>query len=226
MRPAGDVIELEGASRVYPGAAPVWALKPVTLEISAGDYIAVTGPSGSGKTTLLNLLGLLDSPTGGRYRIGGQDASQLAEGERTALRGSAIGFVFQQFHLLPLRSALENVMLALLYTQVPRRQRCAPSVEALTRVGLRHRLHSLPRTMSGGEQQRVAIARAIVKRPRLLLCDEPTGNLDTRSSEAILQLLDELHGEGHTLVVVTHNPAVAERARRRVEIVDGIAAER
>jgi putative ABC transport system ATP-binding protein len=219
-------VELCGVARVYAGTPPVEALKPCHLEIRTGDYVAIMGPSGSGKTTLLNLLGLLDSPTSGRYLVDGRDVAGLRERELTALRGDAIGFVFQAFHLLPLRSAVENVTLAMLYTGVPRRERWEPAADALVQVGLGHRIHSLPQTMSGGEQQRVAIARAIVKRPRLLLCDEPTGNLDTESSASILRLIDELHRDGHTVIVVTHNPAVAEHAVRQIEMVDGVATER
>jgi putative ABC transport system ATP-binding protein len=219
------LVQLDGLARVYSGPPPVEALKPCDLKITAGDFVAVTGPSGSGKTTLLNLLGLLDSPTTGRYRLDGRDVSHLSERQRTSVRGDAIGFVFQAFHLLPLRSAIENVMLSLLYTNVPKRERWRRSQHALVRVGLGHRIDSLSRTMSGGEQQRVAIARAIVKRPRLLLCDEPTGNLDSDNSSAILELLDEVHADGHTIVVITHNPAVAARSARRIELHDGILAE-
>lgn len=215
------LIELDAVARVYPGPPPLEALKPCDLAVAAGDFVAVTGASGSGKTTLLNLLGLLDSPTSGRYRLDGHDVSDLSERERTAARGEAIGFVFQAFHLMPLRSAVENVMLALLYTSTPKTERRRRSRDALIRVGLGHRVESLPRTMSGGEQQRVAIARAIVKRPRLLLCDEPTGNLDSDSANTVLDLLDEVHADGHTILVITHNPAVAERAESMIRLRDG-----
>jgi putative ABC transport system ATP-binding protein len=219
------LVQLEEVGRRYPGTPPVDALRPCRLDIWDGDYLAVTGPSGSGKTTLLNLLGLLDAPTSGQHLLDGSDVAALSERERTALRGEAIGFVFQAFHLMPFRSAIENVMASLLYTRHPREDRWLASARALERVGLAHRVDSLPRTLSGGEQQRVAIARAIAKRPRLILCDEPTGNLDSTSSESILRLLDELHAAGHTVVVITHNPVVAARALRQIEIIDGVLSE-
>jgi putative ABC transport system ATP-binding protein len=224
-RAVDPLVRLEGIGRRYPGTPPVEALRPCRLDVWDGDYLAVTGPSGSGKTTLLNLLGLLDGPTCGRHLLEGIDVAALSERERTAVRGETIGFVFQAFHLMPFRSAVENVMAALLYTDHPREDRRPASRRALERVGLGHRVDSLPRTLSGGEQQRVAIARAIVKRPRLVLCDEPTGNLDSASSDAILELLDGLHAAGHTIVVITHNPVVAARALRQVEIVDGVLSE-
>ena len=190
------VIELRGAARTYPGPPPVPALRPADLVIGAGDYVAVTGPSGSGKSTLLHLLGLLDAPTQGSYLLDGLDTSALGDRDRSALRGSRIGFVFQSFHLLPYRTALENVLLAQLYNQTPRGGRVRAAVDALDAVGLGHRLDALPTTLSGGEGQRVAIARALVNRPSLLLCDEPTGNLDSRNAAAIMDLLDQLNEAG------------------------------
>jgi putative ABC transport system ATP-binding protein len=220
------VIELRGVARSYPGPPPVTALRPADLVIEAGDYVAVTGPSGSGKSTLLHLLGLLDAPTRGRYRLDGLDTSTLSDGDRSALRGARIGFVFQAFHLLPYRTALENVLLAELYNQAPRAGRFQAAADALDGVGLGHRLDALPTTLSGGECQRVAIARALVNRPSLLLCDEPTGNLDSRNAAALMDLLDQLNTAGFTIVVITHDQAVAAHAGRMITISDGTLSER
>jgi putative ABC transport system ATP-binding protein len=220
------VIELDGLARTYPGPPPVPALRPADLVIEAGDYVAVTGPSGSGKSTLLHLLGLLDAPTGGRYLLDGVDTSALGDKDRSALRGRRIGVVFQAFHLLPYRTALENVLLAQLYNNTPRAARLQAAIEALDAVGLGHRLDALPTTLSGGESQRVAIARALVNTPSLLLCDEPTGNLDSANAAAVMGLLDELNAAGYTIVVITHDPAVAAHARRTVAISDGVLSER
>ncbi|SHN22576.1 ABC transporter ATP-binding protein [Actinacidiphila paucisporea] len=215
------IVELRGIGKSYQTTPVVHALQPVDLTIEAGDWLAVVGPSGSGKSTLLNLLGLLDRPTQGRYVFAGVDVSTLGERERTALRGRRIGFVFQQFHLLPHRTAVENVALALLYTTPSAGQRTTAAVQALRRVGLGHRLHALPSTMSGGERQRVAIARALVGAPDLVLCDEPTGNLDSANAHAVLDVLNDLNADGVTLIVITHDPDVAARARSRVHIRDG-----
>jgi putative ABC transport system ATP-binding protein len=220
------VIELRGLARTYPGPPPVPALRPADLVIEAGDYVAVTGPSGSGKSTLLHLLGLLDSPTAGGYLLDGLDTSALGDRDRSALRGSRIGFVFQAFHLLPYRTALENVLLAELYNQTPRGARVRAAVDALDSVRLGHRLEALPTTLSGGECQRVAIARALVNRPSLLLCDEPTGNLDSRNAAALMALLDQLNAAGFTIVVITHDVDVAAHAGRTITISDGILSER
>jgi putative ABC transport system ATP-binding protein len=222
----GPVIELRAVARTYPGPPPVPALRPANLVINAGDYVAVTGPSGSGKSTLLHVLGLLDAPTAGTYLLDGLATSALGDRDRSALRGSRIGFVFQAFHLLPYRTALENVLLAELYNQTPRGQRLDRAVEALRGVGLGHRLDALPTTLSGGECQRVAIARALVNRPSLLLCDEPTGNLDSRNAATVMELLDELNAAGFTIVVITHDGNVASHARRAIAISDGMLSER
>jgi putative ABC transport system ATP-binding protein len=222
----GPVIELSGLARTYPGSPPVPALRPADLVIAEGGYVAVTGPSGSGKSTLLHLLGLLDVPTSGSYFLDGLDTSALGDKDRSALRGRRIGFVFQAFHLLPYRTALENVLLAELYNQTPRTARLDAAVGALNAVGLGHRLDSLPTTMSGGECQRVAIARALVNRPSLLLCDEPTGNLDSQNAAALMALLDELNADGFTVMVITHDAAVAAHARRMIAISDGVLSER
>jgi putative ABC transport system ATP-binding protein len=220
------VIELQGLARTYPGSPPVAALHPADLVIEAGGYVAVTGPSGSGKSTLLHLLGLLDSPTAGRYLLDGLDTSTLNDRDRSALRGRRIGFVFQAFHLLPYRTALENVLLAELYNQTPRGDRVQAAVDAIDAVGLGHRLDALPTTLSGGECQRVAIARALVNRPSLLLCDEPTGNLDSRNAAALMELLDQLNAAAFTIVVITHDGKVASHVGRMIAISDGVLSQR
>jgi putative ABC transport system ATP-binding protein len=223
---SAPVIELRGLARTYPGPPPVPALRPADLVIEAGDYVSVTGPSGSGKSTLLHLLGLLDTPTEGSYLLDGLDTSALNDRDRSALRGSRIGIVFQAFHLLPYRTAVENVLVAQLYNQTPRGGRFRAAADALGAVGMAHRLDALPTTLSGGESQRVAIARALVNRPSLLLCDEPTGNLDSRNAAALMDLLDELNQAGFTIVVITHDAGVAAHAGRSVAISDGILSER
>jgi putative ABC transport system ATP-binding protein len=219
------VIAMRGVGLTYPGPPPVAALHPADLTVGQGQYVTVVGPSGSGKSTFLNVAGLLDRPTEGVFELDAIDVGRLRERERTALRGARIGFVFQSFHLLAFRTATENVALAQLYSGVPRAHRLAAARVALERVGLAHRADALPATMSGGERQRVAIARAIVHRPSLLLCDEPTGNLDTTTALAVLELLDQLHGDGMTLIVITHDPNVAVRGQRTVTIRDGYLYE-
>ena len=225
VRMFGPVIELRGLACAYPGPPPVPALRPADLVIEAGDYVAVTGPSGSGKSTLQHLLGLLDTPTQGSYLLDGLDTSALGDRDRSALRGRRIGFVFQAFHLLPYRTALENVLLAELYNQTPRDARVQAAVDALDAVRLGHRLDALPTTLSGGECQRVAIARALVNRPSLLLCDEPTGNLDSRNAATLMELLDQLNAAGFTIVVITHDASVAAHAGRTIAISDGVLSE-
>jgi putative ABC transport system ATP-binding protein len=216
---------LEGVTKSYRrGATEVRALDGVDLEVRRGDWLAITGPSGSGKSTILHLLGLLDRPTTGRVLFEGRDATALPDAEASRLRGRTIGFVFQDFHLLPEETALRNVMLPLLYAGAPRARERAR--EALDAVGLASREEHRPGELSGGEQQRVAIARALVKEPLVVLADEPTGNLDSATGERILETLGELHRRGIALVVVTHEPAVAARATRRVEVRDGRIAGR
>ncbi|MEW2161162.1 ABC transporter ATP-binding protein [Streptomyces sp. NPDC007189] len=219
------VITLRQTALTYPGPPPVAALLPCDLSVHQGDFVTVVGPSGSGKSTFLNIVGLLDSPTDGRYLLDGIDTGRLDDPARSALRGRRVGFVFQAFHLLPHRSALENVQLALVYQRVSRSERAGRAREALQRVGLGHRLHALPTTLSGGERQRVAIARALVGRPSLLLCDEPTGNLDTATAAQVLDLLEELNAGGVTVVVITHDPVVARRGTRTLHIRDGVLSE-
>ncbi|MFJ2746236.1 ABC transporter ATP-binding protein [Streptomyces sp. NPDC087440] len=223
--PSKWAVELSGCARTYPGVPPVEALRPANLSVAHGDYIAVVGPSGSGKSTLLNLLGLLDRPTAGTYQLAGHNTADLSERERTAIRGHRIGFVFQSFHLLPHRTALENVALAQLYVTPRRAARSAAASAALQQVSLTHRQHALPTVLSGGERQRVAIARALVNTPDLLLCDEPTGNLDSTNAASVMDLLEELNATGVTVIVITHDPAVAARAHRSVTILDGHLTE-
>lgn len=215
------LIQLLDVGRVYPGPPPVTALRSVTLRIARGDYVAVTGPSGSGKSTLLHVLGLLDTPTSGRYVLDSVDAGGLAEKDLAAIRGRQIGFVFQSFYLLPFRTAQENVALAQLYTGVPRSRRLARAREALDAVGLAHRGEVLPSMLSGGERQRVAVARALANDPSLLLFDEPTGNLDSTNTGIVLDLVERLHARGYTIVVITHDASVAARAGRVITIRDG-----
>ncbi|MEV1289588.1 ABC transporter ATP-binding protein [Micromonospora sp. NPDC049679] len=219
------VIRFEGVALTYPGPPPVHALRPCDLTVHRGEFVTVVGPSGSGKSTLLNVAGLLDRPSQGRYELDGIDTRRLRDRERAALRGQRIGFIFQSFHLLTNRTAEENVALSMLYNPVPRAERRARARDALRRVGLEHRMEALPRTMSGGERQRVAVARALVNRPSLLLCDEPTGALDTATADGVLETLDQLHAGGITVVVITHNVAVAGRGGRTIAMSDGVLRE-
>jgi len=219
------VVELGGVSRTFDRDPPVYALRDVDLTIWPGEWLAIVGPSGSGKSTLLNVLGLLDRQTGGTYRFDGVDANALDDLARAGLRGRRIGFIFQAFHLLPHRSVLENVMLAELYMGAPRRGRRQRALDALERVGLGDRAEFLPTRLSGGQRQRAAIARSLMGEPSLLLCDEPTGNLDTKSAANVLDILGQLSRDGLTLVVITHDEHVAARADRRVRIVDGTLGE-
>lgn len=217
------MIRLEAVSKIYgSGEIEVRALDGLTVNIDAGDLVAVTGPSGSGKSTLLNLLGCLDRPTTGNYSLADRDVSQLDDDDLAAVRNRFIGFVFQSFNLLPRKTALDNVALPLVYANVPRDERLERAREQLEQVGLGDRTHHLPTQLSGGQNQRVAIARALVTRPKLILADEPTGNLDTHSSEEIMNVLIGLRAQGDlTVVIVTHDPTVAERCARRIQIVDG-----
>jgi ABC-type lipoprotein export system ATPase subunit len=224
-RDDGPVVQLTGVSRTFGGGAPVHALRGVDLTIWPGEWLAVVGPSGSGKSTLLNILGLLDRQTFGTYRFEGVDVNVLDDLGRAGLRGRRMGFVFQAFHLLPHRSVLENVMLAELYVGAPRRGRRERALTALDRVGLTDRAGFLPTRLSGGQRQRAAIARALIGEPSLLLCDEPTGNLDSHSADSVLNVFAQLSLEGLTLVVITHDEHVASRAHRRVRIVDGVLGE-
>lgn len=216
------IVRLEGASRTYrSGPVAVEALKPVTLSIDPGEYVAVTGPSGSGKSTLLHVLGCLDRPSAGRYLLEGKDVTALPDRELAAVRNRLIGFVFQRFHLLRDETALRNVELPLLYAGLPRSERRRRAEAALDAVGLGPRVGHRPGQLSGGEQQRVALARALVKDPRLLLADEPTGNLDSAAGRHVLDLVDGLHAKGVTVILITHDAAIAEHASRRLTIHDG-----
>ncbi len=219
------LIELRDLTRSFPGPPEVQALKAVNLVIDRGDYVSITGPSGSGKSTMLNILGLLDRPTVGEYRIDGVVTGTLSEDERAAVRAQRIGFVFQAFHLMPRRTVLDNVLMPMLYSGIPRAEREDRARATLARVGLAHRVGFLPTTLSGGERQRVAVARAVVSRPSILLADEPTGNLDQRTSGEVMELFDELRSDGLTLIVITHDPGVAARAERQVRITDGRVTE-
>jgi putative ABC transport system ATP-binding protein len=221
VEPGTALLSLSGLGLRYPGTPPVAALEAVDLEVLRNEYLAIMGPSGSGKSSLLSVLGLLVAYTSGSYQVDGQDSSRLSATELTALRANAIGFVFQDFLLIKSRTALENVALSGLYRGVHRRDRLSEARDMLRRVGLGHRIDATPATLSGGERQRVAIARALVGHPALLLCDEPTGSLDSASTAQVLDLLDELHREGQTIVVVTHEPDVATRADRCVHMLDG-----
>ena len=222
---ASGVIELTGLSRTFGADPPVLALRGVDLTVAPGEWVAIVGPSGSGKSTLLNVVGLLDRQTAGTYRFEGVDVAALDDLGRAGLRGRRIGFVFQSFHLLPHRSVVENVMLAEIYIGAPRRGRRERALLALARVGLRDRADFLPTRLSGGQQQRAAIARALMADPSLLLCDEPTGNLDSTNAEGVLDLFGQLADDGLTLAVITHDDQVAARAHRRVRIVDGVLSE-
>ena len=219
------MVELRGVRRTFGSEPPVEALRGIDLTIYQGDWIAIVGPSGSGKSTLLNILGCLDRPTAGTYLIDGIDAASLSDEQRASLRARRIGFVFQTFHLLGHHTALENVMLADVYSGGERAGRGERAVAALDRVGMGHRQDFLPTKLSGGEQQRVAIARALFGSPSLLLCDEPTGNLDSVNTESVLNLFHELGDDGLTLVVITHEEDVAAHARREVRMTDGHLAE-
>ena len=223
MHATPPLIQLEDVRRSFRmGDEIVHALKGVSLEIHAGEFTSIMGSSGSGKSTLMNTLGLLDRPTNGRYLLAGEDVSRLSSAERAIARNRQLGFVFQSFHLLPRTTALENVALPLLYQGVPRKERDERAKKALERVGLGDRLGHKPNEMSGGQQQRVAVARAIVTRPGLILADEPTGNLDTKTTVEIMNLFRELADEGITIVLVTHEPEVAAFTRRILWVRDGL----
>ena len=220
------MIELHGIVKRYVlGEETVLALAGVDLHIGRNEYVALIGPSGSGKSTLMNLLGCLDSPSEGRYILNDRDTSSLSEDELAAVRNREIGFVFQSFHLLPRQTALQNVMQPLVYRRMPPLERRRLAVEALTKVGLGDRLDHRPNQLSGGQRQRVAVARALVGQPSILLADEPTGNLDSRTSAEIMALFDALHAQGQTVIVVTHEPDIAAHCRRTIRVFDGRIVE-
>ncbi len=224
------VVQMQGVTKVYRSGSgsrtvEVHALRGVDLTIETGEYVALMGPSGSGKSTLMHIIGLLDSPTEGEYSLGGEPVRGLGEAQLARIRNQRVGFVFQAFFLLPRLTALHNVALPLVYRGVPVAERLKRARMALESVGLGDRLDHLPSELSGGQKQRVAIARALVQEPDLLLADEPTGNLDSKSSDEIMALFDALHRQGKTIVVVTHEPDVGARAQRIVRLRDGKVAE-
>lgn len=220
------MIELKDIVKRYVlGDETVLALAGVDLHIGRNEYVALIGPSGSGKSTLMNIIGCLDSASEGRYILNGRDTSSLSEDELAAVRNREIGFVFQSFHLLPRQTALQNVMQPLVYRRMPPAERRERAAEALRKVGLGDRLDHRPNQLSGGQRQRVAVARALVGEPSILLADEPTGNLDSRTSAEIMSLFDALHAQGQTVVVVTHEPDIAAHCRRTIRVFDGRVVE-
>jgi len=222
MSDAAPLVALEGVTRTYvQGEQEIHVLKGIGLEIAAGEFVALQGPSGSGKSTLLHILGLLDRPSGGRYRLDGEDVAGLPDDRLSELRNRTLGFLFQSFYLVPYISTLDNVMLPGLYGPTPTRELRRRAGELLVQVGLGDRLDFRPGQLSGGQQQRAALARALVNDPRLLLADEPTGQLDSATSAEILELLDTIHSQGRTLILVTHDPETAARAERRIVLHDG-----
>ena len=216
------ILELKDICKDYQqGREPVRVLKNINLTVEKGDYLAIMGPSGSGKTTLMNIIGCLDVPTSGSYILEGRDLKDLSDDDLAEVRNKHIGFVFQSFHLLPKMEALDNVALPLLYADVPLKERRARAEEALKAVGLGERIHFLPNQLSGGQCQRVAIARAIVGNPQLLLADEPTGALDTKAGNQIMEIFRRLSGEGMTIIMITHEPSIAACADKTYRILDG-----
>jgi putative ABC transport system ATP-binding protein len=221
-----QLIELDGVSKVfYTEDVETHALNQIHLNIEPGEFVAIAGPSGCGKTTLLSLLGLLDSPTHGEYRLVGQPVQDLTASQRAHIRNREIGFIFQAFNLIGDLTVYENVELPLTYRNMPAPERKKRVMESLERVGMAHRTHHYPAQLSGGQQQRVAVARAIAGSPSVLLADEPTGNLDSTNGEAVMDLLKELHRQGATLVMVTHDPRYAEYAERSIHLFDGQVVE-
>ncbi len=220
------LINLKDIEKTYMvGQIPVHALRGLSLQIDYKDYVAIMGPSGSGKSTLMNIIGCLDVPTNGSYMLEEKDVSHLNDDQLAAIRNGKIGFVFQTFNLLPRATALSNVEVPLIYAGMPARQRKRRAAQVLELVGLGDRMHHKPAQLSGGQRQRVAVARALVNEPSVILADEPTGNLDTKTGKEIMALLQELNEAGNTLITVTHDPAVADRANRVVQLVDGTVAK-
>ena len=224
LHPPGElVIDIEGVTKLYRmGTEIVHALRGVQMQIHRGEYLAVMGPSGSGKSTLMNMLGCLDTPTAGRYEFAGEDVAEMSDDELADIRNREIGFVFQSFNLLPRSDALHNVELPLIYAGLSKAERLDRAREALINVGLGDRMHHQPNELSGGQRQRVAIARALVNRPSIILADEPTGALDTKTGVEIMQLFEDLYDKGNTIIMVTHEEDVALHARRIVRLRDGL----
>ena len=224
VRPPGPlVIDIEGVTKLYKmGAETVHALRGVNLQIRRNEYLAIMGPSGSGKSTLMNMLGCLDTPTAGRYEFSGKNVATMVDDELADIRNREIGFVFQTFNLLPRSDALHNVELPLIYAGIGKHERLERAKEALVNVGLGERLHHKPNELSGGQRQRVAIARALVTRPSIILADEPTGNLDSKTGVEIMALFEQLYAQGNTLIVVTHEEDIAQHSRRIVRLRDGL----
>lgn len=222
---AMSVIRLQNISRRYTmGAETIHALRDVSLQIDRGEYVAIMGPSGSGKSTLMNLIGCLDTPTSGKYELSDLDVSEMDDNQLAEIRNREIGFVFQTFNLLPRSTALHNVELPLIYAGVPVGKRREQTLEALAQVGLADRVHHRPTELSGGQRQRVAVARALVTNPSIILADEPTGNLDSKTGAEIMVLFEELSQKGNTMIVVTHEESVARHAQRIIRILDGLIA--
>ena len=218
----GELIRLEGLKKYYKlGTQIIKALRGIDLSITKNEYVAIMGSSGSGKSTLMNILGCLDTPTAGRYFLNGKDVSKLSEDKLAEIRNKEIGFVFQTFNLLPKYDALENVALPLIYAGVKKGERLKRAAELLELVGLKDRMHHKPNELSGGQRQRVAIARAMVNHPSIILADEPTGNLDSKTSEDIMRLFSDIHKQGNTIILVTHEPDIAEFAERIIKLKDG-----
>ncbi|MGA1330439.1 MAG: ABC transporter ATP-binding protein, partial [Bacteroidia bacterium] len=223
MNPKGNVITLQGVQRLYRmGDETIYALRGVDLTIARNEYVALMGPSGSGKSTLMNLIGCLDSPSAGSYWLNGHDVAGLSDNRLAEIRNSEIGFVFQTFNLLPRLSALDNVALPLIYAGINETQRRERAMEVLQQVGLGDRVSHKPNELSGGQRQRVAVARALVNRPSLILADEPTGNLDSKTSVEIMELFARIHSLGNTIVLVTHEEDIARHAHRMVRLKDGV----
>ena len=217
------LIELRDIAKIYQmGLQEVKALQSITLDIAPNEYVALMGPSGSGKSTLMNILGCLDTPTQGTYILNGTDVSHLVDNELAEIRNKEIGFVFQTFNLLPRYTALENVALPLIYAGIGKEEREARAREVLEQVGLGDRMKHKPNELSGGQRQRVAVARAMVNRPSIILADEPTGNLDSKTSIEIMQLISEIHKLGNTVILVTHEPDIAKNAHRIIHLIDGL----
>lgn len=220
------LIELVHIQRYYRmGAEMLYALKDVSLEIFKGEYVALMGPSGSGKSTLMNILGALDTPSSGQYILNGNDVSSMGDNELAEIRNKEIGFVFQTFNLLPRLTALENVALPLIYAGFNKEARLEKAAATLTSVGLGDRMKHKPNELSGGQRQRVAVARALVNNPSIILADEPTGNLDTKTSAEIMQLFEDLHNQGNTIIIVTHEEDIARRAKRIIRLRDGLVED-